>query len=101
MLWRGIGDWCQAKILIGGVEANPKADVDASVFALDSNDSADGANSWEGHQFARSRVVSNTGARTKLVPVVVKVLVTSGSLTFWVDDFQLQASAYRSGAGLA
>jgi hypothetical protein len=94
--------WCQARINIGGVEANPKADLDTP-FALDSTDRGTETDaSWEGHAMSRCRVVRNTRGVTISVPVQVLLRVQdfdAAPPTFWVDDSKLEARAHLSGSG--
>lgn len=95
--------WCRARINIGGVEANPKADADPSTFALDSTDRGTETDaSWEGHAMSRCRVVRNASGVTISVPVQVRLRVqdfNAAPPTFWVDDSKLEARAHTAGAG--
>lgn len=89
----GMGDWCEVRILIGGVEADPAASAfPPDTFALDStNNGAETTNSWEGHALERHRCVAATGA-AMTVPVVVEWRVMSfGAIPpeFWLDDWSL------------
>jgi hypothetical protein len=95
--------WCQARINIGGIEANPKTDADPSTFALDSTDSGTETDaSWEGHAMSRCRAVRNASSVTINVPVQVRLRVQNFDATpptFWVDDSKLDARAHTAGAG--
>jgi hypothetical protein len=89
----GIGDWCEVRILIGGVEADPAASAfPPDTFALDStNNGAETTNSWEGHALERHRCVVGTDVAMN-VPVVVEWRVMSfGAIPpeFWLDDWSL------------
>jgi hypothetical protein len=71
--------WCTARILIGGVEANPVVGTD---FAFDSP-GGEPLDSWESHSMDRSRVV---GPGTYVVQVQWAVV---GAPVFRLDDWSL------------
>jgi hypothetical protein len=79
--------WCQARILIGGVEALPAAGVD---FAFDSND-AGTANSasWEARSMQRYRRITNTSSVPMPVPIVVQRTTTDVGISLRTDDWAL------------
>jgi hypothetical protein len=98
-------NWCLARILIGGVDAYPKADTTddpASPFALDASDNGrETQQSYEGHAFSRSLCFTNTSDVRVLVPVVAQVKVTNTLLRFWVDDIHLRAMAATAASSTA
>lgn len=87
-------NWCEARILINGIEAEPVETTSGQDFAFDStNSGADGAGSYEAHSMDRSACVRNTTAATQPVRVRVENAVTNldggGAPTFWIDDLSL------------
>jgi len=81
------GNFCQVRILIGGVEGNPVAGPD---FAFDSTDLGDDTGaSWESHAMQRSRRIGNTSAAFLPVQIVVQRTTTSTGTTLRLDDWHL------------
>ena len=95
-------NWCEVRILIDGVEANPVETSSGQDFAFDSTDSGNATSGdYEAHSMDRHRCVRNTtGTALRLVPVVVEWKVTNldgGSApSFWIDDSSLTVEANKS-----
>jgi hypothetical protein len=95
----GVGEqnWCEVRIMIGGVEGYPQSSVGADSYAFDStDDGTETTASWEGHALERHRCITNTGATVLVVPVTVQWKVTNfgGDAylpNFWLDDFSFVA----------
>jgi hypothetical protein len=81
------GNFCQVRILIGGVEGNPAAGAD---FAFNSNDNGtETAGSWESLTVTRSRRISNTTSAPLAVSIVVQRTTTSVATSLRLDDSHL------------
>jgi hypothetical protein len=87
---RGVG-WCSVRIMIGGIEGNPQAGID---FAFDSDMSGPDDDLLESHSLTRARCVANTTGSPLTVSVVVQAAVTAKSITFRLDDWELDV--YRT-----
>ena len=89
-------NWCEARILIGGTEAEPVETTPGQDFAFDSTDTGNATSgSYGARSMSRHRCVSNAGGNTTLaVPVQVQWAVTNldggGAPVFWVDDLTLE-----------
>lgn len=83
----GGSGWCNVRILVDGVEANPVVGTD---FAFDSTDGGSETSlSWESHSMQRSKVIGGTGTHT----VVVQVAQVGGGVTARYDDWTLSLLA--------
>jgi hypothetical protein len=101
----GFGDWCEVRVLINGVEAEPAASsFPPDTFAFDSPDNTgfnqgETVNSWEGHAMDRHLCVRNDTLKTIWVPVQVQWKVTNLAPpaqtrpSFWIDDWSLTVEA--------
>jgi hypothetical protein len=95
-------DWCEAQILIGGVEGSPQASTNGpDTFALKStNAGGETTASWAAHGFSRYRCIRNTSTAPMAVNVKVQWKVTNfaGATAvpdFWVDDSSLAIDMSR------
>ncbi|HEV8648911.1 MAG TPA: hypothetical protein VG276_05770 [Actinomycetes bacterium] len=81
--------WCQARVLVNGTEANPVA-AEPDSFAFDSNNG--GQFDWQGHAFTRARPIFFTcGSRSGCVyPVVLQYKTHAAGLNLWVDEQTLE-----------
>ena len=92
------GDWCTARIRIGGVSAAPASETD---FAFDSVDDPSNCTDallgthcgWESHSMDRSRGPLGPGTYT----VKVQWAATSGSTVFRLDDWSLTIESVNVG----
>lgn len=83
----GAANFCQVRVMIGGVEGNPAAGTD---FAFDStNIGGETFASWESHSAQRWRRIFNQGSTPLAVPIVVQRTTTSTATTIRLDDWQL------------
>jgi len=86
-----VGNWCPARILIGGTEAAPASGAD---FAFDSVDSSEvaactpGECGWESHSMDRSRGPLDPGTYNVRVQWMVENSF-GGTSTFRLDDWSL------------
>jgi len=93
----GEQNWCEVRIMIGGVEGYPQSSIGADNFSFDStDDGTETVASWEGHALERHRCVRNGGTTTLVVPVTIQWRVTNfgGDAdlpNFWLDDFSFVA----------
>lgn len=93
----GIGEqnWCETRILIGGVEADPAASsLPPHTYAFDGTDNGNNTfASWESHSMDRHRCVRNTTGQWVRIPVQVQWKVTNhnggAAPSFWLDDWSL------------
>jgi hypothetical protein len=84
------GDYASVRILLDGNEMAPVVGTD---FAFDSSDSAtETAGSWESHAMERFQADVGAGAHT------VTAQVSTGCVTFRVDDWSLVAEARIGGS---
>ncbi|CAH0349116.1 hypothetical protein [Aquabacterium sp. CECT 9606] len=94
-------DWCEAQILIGGVEGSPQASTfGPDTYALKStNAGAETTASWAAQSFSRHRCIRNTSTAPMAVNVKVQWKVTNfgGAAVpdFWVDDSALAIDMSR------
>lgn len=95
-------DWCEAQILIGGVEGSPQASSNGpDTFALKSTNAGGETNaSWAAQGFSRYRCIRNTSTAPMAVNVKVQWKVTNlaGATAvpdFWVDDSSLAIDMSR------
>ncbi|RZL00300.1 MAG: hypothetical protein EOP36_16205 [Rubrivivax sp.] len=95
-------DWCEAQLLIGGVEGSPQASTHGpDTFALKStNAGGETTASWAAHGFSRHRCIRNTSTAPMAVNVKVQWKVTNfaGATAvpdFWVDDSALSIDMSR------
>lgn len=93
-------DWCEAQILIGGVEGSPQASTfGPDTYALKStNAGAETTASWAAQSFSRHRCIRNTSTAPMAVNVKVQWKVTNfgGSAPeFWADDSALAIDMSR------
>ncbi|MGH6646088.1 hypothetical protein [Aquabacterium sp.] len=95
-------DWCEAQILIGGVEGSPQASSNGpDTFALKStNAGGETTASWAAHGMNRYRCIRNTSTAPMAVNVKVQWKVTNfaGATAvpdFWVDDSALSIDMSR------
>lgn len=95
-------DWCEAQILIGGVEGSPQASTNGpDTFSLKStNAGSETTASWAAHGFSRYRCIRNTSTAPMSVNVKVQWKVTNfgGAAAvpdFWVDDSSLAIDMSR------
>jgi hypothetical protein len=81
--------WCQARVLVNNVEANPVGSEPDS-FAFDSNNG--GQFDWQAHSFTRARpVFFGCGARTGCTyRVVLQYKVHAAGLSLWIDEQTLE-----------
>lgn len=79
------GGWCSVRILVGGVEADPRSGTD---FAFDSTDNGTAGNSWQSHSVERS-AASGGG----VISVTVQAALVNGATSFRLDDWTLTAMA--------
>jgi hypothetical protein len=88
------GQWCSARILIGGVEASPASGVDFAMDSVDADDvSCDPLTcGWESHSMDRSR--GPLGPGTYTVRVQWRV---NGTPTFRLDDWSLTVERVKVG----
>lgn len=93
-------NWCEARILINGVEGSPQASTyPPDTFALDSTDGGtETIASWESHAFSRHYCLRNP----RNAPLTVKVNVqwkvtdfTPVAPEFWIDDSSLVVQMSR------
>jgi len=86
-------EWCELRIMVGGVEANPAASGTATPFAFDSTGNGNETlGSWEGHAVHRHICLYNNTTAVKVYPVSVQWQVTNfgvNPVEFWVDDTAL------------
>jgi hypothetical protein len=88
-------NWCEVRVLIGGVEGEPADTGAISPYAFDATDSGTATfGDYEGHALERHRCYKNTGTTTVFLPVQVQWRVTnfnttSGIPEFWLDDWSL------------
>ena len=95
-------DWCEAQILIGGVEGSPQASTNGpDTYSLKStNAGAETTASWAAQSFSRHRCIRNTSTAPMAVNVKVQWKVTNfgGAAAlpdFWVDDSALAIDMSR------
>jgi hypothetical protein len=81
--------WCQARVLVNNVEANPVGSEPDS-FAFDSNNG--GEFDWQAHSFARARpVYFGCGVRTGCTyRVVLQYKNHASGLSLWIDEQTLE-----------
>ncbi len=84
-------NWCEAQILIGSLEGNPRASTyGPDTFTFDSTDGGDeGTGSWEAHTMSRHQCYTNATASPVNVLVQARWRVTAfgaGVPEFWIDD---------------
>jgi len=85
----GTNQWCQARVLVNHVEANPVGSEPDS-FAFDSNNG--GQFDWQAHSFARARpVLFGCSARSGCTyPVSLQYKVHASGLSLWIDEQTLE-----------
>ena len=95
-------DWCEAQILIGGVEGSPQASTNGpDTYSLKStNAGGETTASWAAQSFSRHRCIRNTSTAPMAVNVKVQWKVTNfgGAAAvpdFWVDDSALAIDMSR------
>lgn len=84
-------NWCEAQILIGSLEGNPRASTyGPDTFTFDSTDGGyEGTGSWEAHTMSRHQCYTNATASPVQVLVQARWRVTafgSSAPEFWIDD---------------
>jgi hypothetical protein len=88
-------NWCEAKILIGGQNAEPNDEDFSDPYAFDATDDGTATfGDYEGHAMERHVCVKNVTNHTLKVPVQVQWRVTnhgndSDAPQFWLDDWSL------------
>ncbi len=94
-------DWCEVRILVGGVEAEPRASsFPPDTYAFDSTDNgSESTHSWESHAMDRHRCIRVASSDAAVIPVEVQWKVTNfdGSQPplFWLDDWSLTVELAR------
>jgi hypothetical protein len=95
-------DWCEAQILIGGVEGSPQASTNGpDTYAVKSTNAGGETDaSWAAHSFSRYRCIRNTSTAPMAVNVKVQWKVTNfaGAAAvpdFWTDDSALAIDMSR------
>jgi len=87
--------WCQARVLVNGIEADP-AGAEPDSFAFDSNNG--GQFDWQGHAFTRARPIffgcpSRSGCT---YPVVLQYKTHATGMSLWVDEQTLEVDVTYS-----
>ena len=87
-------NWCEMRVLINGIEAEPRETVVGQDFAFDSTNGGNATSgSYEAHSMDRTDCVRNSTSAIQPVRVEVQYAVTNldgGSApTFWIDDSSL------------